>query len=187
MKLHFSGDLVYSQRLADALKLGQETLMKRRDSHLFRRLSQTGTREQVLEQMISLFLKNPKAWVGTAFEETQQQFHKQRMRALSSLSYLLRKDVEKIRSHLVEKDLSIGAVFKPVDGKTPVVATNQIPGGIQDETLALLHRLFRFCDLESNDPLWERRRRILDKYSKCLQYDVDAIERAVCSLVQNPN
>jgi len=172
---------------AKNLNFSSDTLLARSDAFMFVRVAEQYTkREDRIQRLVSLFKNNPSAWIGDLFSLDQQKIHSRRMVVIGSLSYVFRTDIERIVDHMSSNGLSLRGLLLPDGGNAPRLIQDQedIIGGVQDETLALLHRALGFASRETADPLWNLRASILRKYSRWLSMDKDVLFKAVGTLTE---
>lgn len=182
LKLHFNSDLIYKGEFRGNLK--QEQLMARKDAYLFFQMAEETTRESGKQVLISLFRQNPKAWIGDYLDEDAIEFHKKRMKVISSIKHSFSTDIERLKMFMVDKGIDLKTLLKS-DGQSPYIITNysDIIGGVTDETLALLDRAFKFTKQESIDPLWDQKKFSLSKYGSLIEIDRDFFLKQLDNLI----
>ena len=186
LKLHFNDPFIWNRNFKS--RIGEEQLLKRRDAYMFIKLSEEiPDREERIQRLISAFKKNPATWVGEVFEEDHKDFHKKRMAVVSSLQYSLRSDIDKLVTFMDEHSIDVRKLLVS-KGNVPYIIKNEadIPGGIKDETLALIEKAFKFCSNDTIDPLWQRRAFMLTKYHYWLNVKDEFLDQQLSKLVANP-
>lgn len=183
LKLHFNDQFVWHRDMRVNQK--EEQLLNRKDAFLFIKFADNESdREKRIQKLISLFKNDKRAWIGQIFEEDQVAFHKRRMATIGALKYNFRTDISKIVNMMEEREIDIRRLLLN-DGQSPYIIQNEssIPGGVSDETLALLERAFKFCSQPTIDPLWEERAFMLRKYQSWIDVDGDFLKQQLNRLV----
>lgn len=183
LKLHFNDPFVWHRGFKS--RLGDQTLLKRKDAYMFFKVADDiPDREQRIQKFISLFKKDPRAWIGDIYEEAHVDYHKKRMAVLSALKYSFTTDIDKIVTFMEEREINVRDLLVTKD-KPPYIIRyeSEIPGGIKDETYALIEKAFKFCRPGSGDPLWERRGFMLSKYHYWLEIDMTFLDQQLSKLL----
>lgn len=183
LKLHFNDQFVWHRGFRS--RLGRDQLIKRKDAYMFiKTAEEMPDREKRIQVFISAFKKDPKAWIGDIYEEDHQSYHKKRMAVVNSLRYSFSTDIDKIVMFMEERKIDVRGLLASKD-KPPYIIRHEsdIPGGVKDETYALIEKAFKFCKLGQGDPLWERRSFMYSKYHYWLNIDPEFFDQQLSKLV----
>ena len=183
LKLHFNDPFIWHRGFKS--RIGEEQLLKRKDAYIFVRMAdEIPDREERIQKFISAFKQNPQTWVGEIFEEEQKEYHKKRMSVVNALQYSFRTDIDKIVTLMQDNQIDVRKLLVS-KGDVPYLIKNEseIPGGIKDETLALIERAFKFCSTDTIDPLWQRRAFMLGKYHYWLKVKDEFLDQQLSKLV----
>lgn len=178
LKLHFNEPrFMWSQKKGE--KITEESLYKRSDFDFFDILTRKiKDREERQQFLISCFLRTPSIWIGDIIENFDLDFHKKRMIRVNSLEYTFKNEMENVYDYMMENHYSVkDMLLSRGDSPRIIMDQHNIAGGVSDETLALINKGFRFCDQETNDPLWKQRAFVLTKYQYFLEVKRECMTR----------
>jgi hypothetical protein len=148
-------------------------LDKRNDKNLFVALTRTYPKpEDRRELFITSFLINRNTWIGDIFHEELKTDHYKRMIKSRSLIYTVNNDLENIYDFMLDEHYTFKELLLTNEQRPKLLKfKNRIPGGVTDETIAIIDTLFGFTKYSSNNPLWNEERLKYHKYGFLLKID----------------
>lgn len=185
IKLHFNEENFiwkpsYGNRITEA------TLLKRKDLRFIKIVTQKfRKRREWVDYFISAFYNYPDIWIGEILEDEIETKHKKRIKKIRALEYNMSNETEHIINFMEKNNINIRGLLL-TKNDTPAIIKNQseIIGGVSDETLALLEVGFKFCKHESNDPLWQRRKFLIAKYSHLIDFNKENLKGVLQRLAE---
>lgn len=169
VKLHFNEPDYLFRPGVSKLRINDGSLLKRGDSRFFLDIGTKYSRPELTERLVTLFKDDNRAWIGDMTSEEFSEKHGRRMAKRAGLTHFFRTDIGNIISWMWEQRLGLKKAFTSEVGEPKIVSN--VEGGVTEETLCLLHQVFGFMDKPSFDPLWERTRFRLNKYSHWVNMD----------------
>lgn len=172
-------------------KLGPDQLRARRDASKFSEfVRKVKPREERIQYLVSTFLNNPEAWIGDILTDDAKEYHKARRRRVQAMSHKFPAECQAISDYANRHKKSLRHLL--TEGVPPAIikVSKSVIGGISDETLCVLDHVFKFAgDVQSIDPLWQRRSLVLRKYSTFLTMDKNMIREGMEKLaeIQTPS
>lgn len=169
LKRHFSDFKFIWDPNSKYARLKEDAFEKRNDKLFFQKLEKSfQTRDDRKEYLISAFLFNNDIWIGDVFHDVVVQFHKDRMKRVTSLESLFQRDAEKIEFYLVDKGITLQDIILTSSSNSPILVQDVKAIGVSFETLAIINQFTSFTDLWFPlNPLLKIRRLQLHKYT-CL-------------------
>lgn len=173
VKLHFTDTGFVFRPGVSKLKMNESSLMKRGDSRFFMDAGQKFDRTDLIERFVTLFKEDRSSWIGDIKTEEFTSKHRARMAIRAGLTHYFKTDIGNIISWMWEQRLGLKNAFTSKNGEPRIVSG--VTGGVKEETLCLLNRAFGFMEVPSFDPLWERTRFKLSKYSHWVDMDTKTL------------
>lgn len=176
LKQHFSTDNKFEYTSHESMsRISIDTLLKRKDAKSFVSFTQKIHPEQY-EYLLSMFLKDADMWIGKMLERPNMTYHTQRMGRMKQLEYVVDSELDEF---LMLCDGSLRDILAHNDNIPQIVK-----GGIVSlETLAVVNKVYNFTADETMNPLWNKKRHLINNYSKLL-YVNDEIFNKVEVLLQ---
>lgn len=187
IKSHFSGQLVWQPGILSS-RFTPDQLSKRQDWQMFVRVvEKRGTDPVDLRTaVVTLFTVNPTSWIGDMLGEDFARAHHARLQRLRRLDETFLSDIVMVSK--TAQDNGKGFLDYLMTGDPPLIIkafSRQGPGGVCLETLTLVNYATGFANAASHDPLWERRRGIVSRYTPFLApyIDIEQVKDLVCNTV----
>lgn len=164
IKLHFN-DNKFTYRQGGMQKVTADSVLKRKDiNQIIRFAEKYSDNQKRLEYLVSMFLHDPKIWIGKTLDLEMEIVHAKRMATVMSLDYNVKTDVDKIVEYMEDNELSLKDMLL-TNGDRPTIIRASDLNTIKIETLSILQKYVDFCSQESINPFWTSRSLTIRKYS----------------------
>jgi hypothetical protein len=179
-KLHFTTDDYDIVKTKGAVKTNRDSFLKRRDVHIFRKLSDNLKDDDVIRFFISNLSRGDK-WGGVfSYEEAMEEFHRWKGK-IQKLTKLFSDDLDIICNELADDGydkFDKGYIVK--QGQHPLLLRVYASRTINIETMVILNVLTQYHKYWSKylaeDIYWNTERRRIVKYQPFLSFDVDKMK-----------
>jgi len=162
-----------------------ETYLKRRDCKLFTSLHlKYPNRIDRCNLIISSFLLNSSCHISDIyFDDEIKMFHTDRMGRVKSLEYVISKDIANLADFMYDSKFTLRDLFIS-NGELPLIfkKSQEIFGGITDETLSVLDKGLAYTEQSKSDPLWSEIAFKLKKYKPFLTVESSKIKQYIENL-----
>lgn len=179
LKLHFTTDKYDAIKQQGRVRASKQAFFKRNDLLAIRRVSEQYSDKEVVDFLVANFVSGDR-WGGVFDTEAKERFVNWKKR-MESLSYTFEKEVGKLNTVAIKKDLPFEVVFKAANNNHPYIIKSYLRGEVSIETLVILNKLNGFCDeLDislSNDIIWPDVSRIIKKYTPFLNVKKEKYDR----------
>ena len=179
-KLHFTKDDYDIIQTKGAVTATRESFLKRKDVHIFRKLSDNLKDDDVIRFFISNLSKGDR-WGGMfSYEEAMEEFHVWKGK-IQRLTKLFKDDLDIICNELVEEEEDIfDKAYIVRKGQHPLLLKIHASKAINIETMVILNVLTGYHKYWSKylaeDIYWNAEGRRISKYQPVLSFDVDKMK-----------
>lgn len=170
LKTHFN-DLKYDiVEMKGRIKTSKEGFVGSGKAFSFRRLVKLYNDHEVIEFMISNFIKGDR-WGGVFDAEASKNYQEWKRRK-ESLSYIFKEELSEVVSEA--REIGIKDICKTEDHHDhPYIVKSFMRGSISPETLVIVNKLTKFADnVSCNDPFWNDVHKLIIKYSPFVKVDL---------------
>jgi len=171
VKMHFTSKSYDFTKYAGKVNAKAETFNKRRDKWFFVKLAKQYAEEDMLDLIVSNFLKNDNVYVANLLNEDAKDIMLEYKRKKQALTYIFSSEIEEL----------LGSVQFPDDllvvtnGKNPPILKAVYSNSLSLETFVILNDILGFFGMFSKKLadtfLWPAFNLKCDKYKSFLTYD----------------
>ena len=147
LKLHFTKKEYDITKTKGAVKVKQETFLKRKDLTAIRKLARDYKRSEIIDFLVSNFVSGEK-W-GGLFDVEANRVYKDWLSRKAKREYIFEQDVAKIELEMQKN--SIDNPFVEKNSQHPLTFKLYFANIITIETLVLLDKVFNFVDIDTDD------------------------------------
>jgi hypothetical protein len=147
LKLHFTKKEYDITQTKGAVKVKQETFLKRKDLTAIRKLARDYKRSEIIDFLVSNFVSGEK-W-GGLFDVEANRIYKDWLSRKAKREYIFEQDVAKIELEMQKN--SIDNPFVEKSSQHPLTFRLYFANIITIETLVLLDKVFNFVDIDTDD------------------------------------
>jgi len=167
-------------------KLDPDALRRRNDRAKFSEfVSRVKPREERIQYLVSAFMENPETWIGDVLSDDMKEKHRARKKRVLSMRHTFVSECQAISEYANKNDFSLKQLLTGESPPHIMKISKKVVGGISDETYSVIDRVFKFAgEVESKDPLWQRRSLALRKYSTFLVMDRTMIKEGMEKLAE---
>jgi hypothetical protein len=179
-KLHFTSDDYDIRKTKGAVKANRDSFLKRRDAHIFRKLSDNLKDDDVIRFFISNLSRGDR-WGGIfSYEEAMEEFHKWKGK-IQRLTKLFSDDLEIICNELADNEFDqFDKAYIVKKGQHPLLLKVYASKAINIETMVILNKLTKYHAYWNkhlaDDIYWGSEGRRIYKYEPFLSFDVDKMK-----------
>lgn len=179
-KLHFTKDDYDIRKTKGAVTATRESFLKRKDAHIFRKLSDNLKDDDVIRFFISNLSKGDR-WGGMfSYEEAMEDFHKWKGK-IQRITKLFADDLDIICSELAEREEDVfDKAYIVKKGQHPLLLRVYASKAINIETMVILNVLTKYNlywnKYLADDIYWNSEGRRIVKYEPFLSFDVDKMK-----------
>ena len=176
IKSHFTQKKYDFFKYQGAVKATVESFEKRRDRFQFNRLSKKYDDKEMLDFLVSNFVKGKK-WVGELLEDSAHDTYIEYLKRKQAFTYFFSEEVNRLFSSVSDTR----ELFICHSNKYPKIIEEYLSGSISLETLAVLNKFICFFDmfdkrLDKDDIIWSSVRLNTIKLLPFLEYDKKRIK-----------
>lgn len=184
LKRHFQEETFIWKPGWSSKTLTVEALRARNDLAKFAEfVRKVKPREERIQYLISTFLNNNHAWIGDVVSDDAKERHRARKKRIGSLHLAFPRECQAIADYANKEKKSLAWLLTKQCPPPIIKASRNIVGGVSDETLAILDRVFKFAGVvDCPDPLWQNRSLVLRKYSALLVVEKSVIKQGMENL-----
>lgn len=174
LKLHFNSENYIYKEGFRSDKITEHSMNARKDVNTFIEVTEKylHNHDLFMETMISLFKKDPGAWIGEALEKPAKTLYTKRMANIFNLTSVIEKDSEAVSDYMIVNKKTIKEMTTCNNDRPLVVKSLRL----SDEFLALLDYVQPYLLQPTDNPLWKKRSFILHKY----KYLVPTENKTLC-------
>lgn len=175
IKLHFNSKKFIYHPNFNSKKFDENSMNKRKDVAIFVNLTDKWRYkiDDLKTLMISTFKHNQDAWIGCMNEKEYEIINEKRRANILNLTHNVGVELSKLDDLMITKKLSLIELLKITDNDRPGIIKY---GRFSDEFLALLNQYIDFCDQKTDNPLWNKRQFMIEKYGSIIEtYNDSAI------------
>lgn len=147
LKLHFTKKEYDITQTKGAVKVKQETFLKRKDLTAIRKLARDYKRSEIIDFLVSNFVSGEK-W-GGLFDVEANRIYKDWLSRKAKREYIFEQDVAKIELEMQKN--SIDNPFVEKNSQHPLTFKLYFANMITIETVVLLDKVFNFVDIDTDD------------------------------------
>lgn len=147
LKLHFTKKEYDITQTKGAVKVKQETFLKRKDLTAIRKLARDYKRSEIIDFLVSNFVSGEK-W-GGLFDVEANRVYKDWLSRKAKREYIFEQDVAKIELEMQKN--SIDNPFVEKNSQHPLTFKLYFANMITIETVVLLDKVFNFVDIDTDD------------------------------------
>jgi hypothetical protein len=147
LKLHFTKKEYDITQTKGAVKVKQETFLKRKDLTAIRKLARDYKRSEIIDFLVSNFVSGEK-W-GGLFDVEANRIYKDWLSRKAKREYIFEQDVAKIELEMQKNSIDNPFVEKSL--QHPLTFRLYFANIITIETLVLLDKVFNFVDIDTDD------------------------------------
>tara|TARA_B100000073_G_scaffold340817_1_gene341173 strand:- start:590 stop:1171 length:582 start_codon:yes stop_codon:yes gene_type:complete len=147
LKLHFTKKDYDITKTKGAVKVKQETFLKRKDLTVIRKLARDYSRSEIIDFLVANFVSGEK-W-GGLFDVEANRVYKQWSIRKSKREYTFVQDVDALLLEMEKNNIS--NPFFEKSSKHPLTFRLYFAKMITIETLVILDKIFNFVDSETDD------------------------------------
>lgn len=155
----------------------QAAFKRRKDKYYFAKLERAFKQDELVSFLVSQFMNDKKAWIGTFHTSEANTIHLNRMKIIGSLGRLYEEDLKILFDLCVRDGLSFDDLFSSTDGQHPILLKYLISGSINIETIVILNKLLDVIpvfDTYISEPfMWPKWKESIIKYSPFVEFDVE--------------
>ena len=147
LKLHFTKKEYDITKTKGAVKVKQETFLKRKDLTSIRKLARDYKRSDIIDFLVANFVSGEK-W-GGLFDVEANRVYKDWLSRKTKREYIFEQDVAKIELEMQKN--SIDNPFVEKNSQHPLTFKLYFANMITIETVVLLDKVFNFVDIDTDD------------------------------------
>lgn len=147
LKLHFTKKEYDITKTKGAVKVKQETFLKRKDLTSIRKLARDYKRSDIIDFLVANFVSGEK-W-GGLFDVEANRVYKDWLSRKAKREYIFEQDVAKIELEMQKN--SIDNPFVEKNSQHPLTFKLYFANMITIETVVLLDKVFNFVDIDTDD------------------------------------
>lgn len=160
LKLHFTKKDYDITKTKGAVKVKQETFLKRKDLTAIRKLARDYKRSDIIDFLVANFVSGEK-W-GGLFDVEANRIYKQWLIRKGKRDYTFQQDVEVIVLEMEKSEIK--SPFYEKSSKHPLTFRLYYAKMITIETLVILDKIFNYVDSETDDVFISDLSLIIKKY-----------------------
>jgi hypothetical protein len=175
LRLHFMSDYDYF-KYHGKTSVSKESFTKNKSKFYFYRLARKYTLNELRDLIVANALGDHLNYAGYLETDESVVNYKEWQRRIQSLTYHFENDILYLLDNFTEKEL-----FSVHNGNYPVLLTQMMQGKIILETLIILNDLINFLPMWnkkiSDDIIWPKHSKMIEKYKPFLNYDRTKFKR----------
>ncbi len=141
---------------------------KRNDIYYFEKFGKKYEDSEITPMFISIFLQNPKIWVGDLNNHNHRAVYEEWRSRLSNLKERIKIDLNNLNRYLEVTNKELCDIINTQ--QIPTVYRLYLTDRIMPETLILLEAYFEISkDRDIEDPVWQKEYNHLMKYKRLIQ------------------
>jgi hypothetical protein len=183
MKLHFKSDKYDYIKYNGATRVTQESYNQRKDKYMFQKLAKKYTKEN-LEHLLSANLyREPDIWVGKLFQDQSMKRYYKKMEFVTSPSYFVAKEMEKLLSATDFKEL----FHQSEPGNATEFFAALVDEQISPETYIVVNDILQFEKkwVTDNEYIWGTEKKLLTKLKPFAKYDRSLCQKKLLEVLKD--
>lgn len=178
LKLHFKSDSYDYFKFSGKCSASKASFEKRRDRHMFARLSKIYNDVDLENLLVANFLHGSDIWVGDVLSQDGRERLSKWKKTHQSLEYIFTQDLEAIMRYIEIENLpNFDALFTTIadDSNYPGIVVLVLQNSIQLETFIIINKVLNFIpnlDRKISETLfWPDFKKLCFKYSPFILID----------------